>query len=387
VVPAAAITLAALWVAGVVYAVVSGSYWTVILISFLNYVVNSEFRKRLNSNISSTESAADDLDLLAIVLRIIEREHFDFDWLRKRQASLQAGGIMASTAIKRLNRINRFLENRRNMVIRSIDPFVFYTVCWTLKAESWRREFGPSIRIWLDSVGEVESITALSCYAFEHPHDVWPEFCEGGPLLEAAALAHPLLPESCAIRNDLKLGEGLQLIVLSGPNMSGKSTFVRGIGMNAVLAQCGAPVRATKLKMSRLAIGASICVLDSLQGGVSRFYAEIKRLKMISDLTRGPVPVLFLLDELLSGTNSLDRLRGSDLLVRTFVEHRAIGLITTHDLALARIPESMDGRARNYHFDDRLEDGKLRFDFKLKEGVVQTSNALRLMESIGLLKE
>jgi len=139
--------------------------------------------------------------------------------------------------------------------------------------------------------------------------------------------------------------------------------------------------------MSRLAVGASICILDSLQGGVSRFYAEIKRLKMISDLTSGPIPVLFLLDELLAGTNSHDRLQGSEMLVRTFVDHGAIGLVTTHDLALARIPESMNGQARNYHFDDHLEDGKLVFDFKLKEGVVQSSNALLLMESIGLLNQ
>lgn len=241
------------------------------------------------------------------------------------------------------------------------------------------------VRIWLDAVGEVESLAAFSCYAFEHPDDTWPEFCDDGPLFEAEMLAHPLLPEKQAVRNDIRLGGDLRLIVLSGPNMSGKSTFVRGIGINAVLGQCGAPVRARKLKMSSLAVGTSICVLDSLQGGVSRFYAEIKRLKTISDLTGGPMPVLFLLDELLSGTNSQDRLRGSEMLVRTLVEQGAIGFITTHDLALARIPESMDGKAGNYHFDDHLDDGKLRFDFKLKEGIVQTSNALRLMESIGLL--
>jgi DNA mismatch repair ATPase MutS len=161
---------------------------------------------------------------------------------------------------------------------------------------------------------------------------------------------------------------------------------VRGIGVNAVLAQCGAPVRARRLRMSRLAVGASICVLDSLQGGISRFYAEIKRLKLIADMTKGEMPVLFLLDELLSGTNSHDRLEGTEMVVRALMERNAIGIVTTHDLALARIPESMNGRARNYHFEDRVEEGKLIFDFKLKDGVVQTSNALKLMESIGLLR-
>ena len=383
-VPIVAVLLAVLWIGTVAFALAGGSYWLLILISGINIFVNSEFKKRLGDDFS-TESATDDLALLAKVLRIIEREHFNSERLMGLQKSLAAGEIAASTLIKRLDRINRFLEHESNMVIRFVNPFIFYKVLCTVWGDRWRRKYGTKVRTWLDAAGEVESIAALSCYAFEHPEDAWPEFCGEGPLFEAEMLAHPLLPEKQAVRNDVKLGEGLRLIVLSGPNMSGKSTFVRGVGINAVLAQCGAPVRARRLRMSSLAVGTSICVLDSLQGGVSRFYAEIKRLKTISDLTRARIPVLFLLDELLSGTNSQDRLRGSELLVRTLVEQGAIGFITTHDLALARIPESMDGRARNYHFDDHLENGKLRFDFKLKEGVVQTSNALRLMESIGLL--
>ena len=136
--------------------------------------------------------------------------------------------------------------------------------------------------------------------------------------------------------------------------------------------------------MSPLAVAASICILDSLSGGTSRFYAEIRRLKVAEDLAAGPVPVLFLLDELLSGTNSHDRLEGTKLIVRSLTDHGAIGIVSTHDLALAEIPESMDGRAVNCHFEDRLEDGKLIFDYKLKPGVVKTSNALELMRSIGL---
>jgi DNA mismatch repair ATPase MutS len=137
--------------------------------------------------------------------------------------------------------------------------------------------------------------------------------------------------------------------------------------------------------MSRLAVGASICVLDSLSGGISRFYAEIKRLKRISDLAQGTIPLLFLLDELLSGTNSHDRLEGTRFVLQSLLGHGAIGLITTHDLALAEIPSNMNGLATNCHFEDHLENGKLVFDFMLKPGVVQTSNALKLMQSIGLV--
>jgi len=197
-------------------------------------------------------------------------------------------------------------------------------------------------------------------------------------------LAHPLLPSAKAVRNDVKLGDGLQLMVLSGPNMAGKSTFIRSIGVNAVLAQCGAPVRAARLRMSPLQPAASICILDSLSGGVSRFYAEIHRVKLIADLTEGPVPVLFLLDELLSGTNSHDRLEGTEFVVRSFVARQAIGIVSTHDLALTAIPDELGERAVNCHFEDRFKDGQLIFDYKLKPGVVKTSNALQLMRSIGL---
>ncbi len=381
-----AIALAMLWVAGIVVAFTNSIYLPVLLLTFVNLVVNKSFTKRLGNAISGTEEATEDLDLLASVLRIMEKENFSADRMRELQRSLDGGGITASVAIRRLDRATRAMEHGANLLIRFVDPFLFYTVLCALKTESWRSQFGAMIRTWLATVGEMEALAALSCYAFEHPNDVWPEFQDDGPHFEAEMLAHPLLPEKQAVRNDVKLGDGLRLIILSGPNMSGKSTFVRGIGLNAVLAQCGAPIRAKRLRLSRLAVGASICVLDSLQGGVSRFYAEIKRLKMISDLTRGPIPVLFLLDELLGGTNSHDRLQGSELLVETFVEHGAIGLVTTHDLALTEIQQSMNGRARNYHFDDHIEDGKLVFEFKLKEGIVQSSNALRLMESIGLLK-
>ncbi len=382
-----AIVLAVLWTATVAIAFKTKFYWPVLLLSFINIFVNRSFGKRLANSIESAEEATEDLDLLASVSRIIEKQEFESDRLREYQKSLDMGGVPASAAIRRLKRITGYLEQRRNLLVAFVDPFLFYTVLCTLKAESWRRRFGRMVHALLAAVGELESLAAISCYAFEHPNDVWPQFRDDGPHFEAVMLAHPLLPEKLAVQNDVTLGGDLRLIILSGPNMSGKSTFVRGIGMNAMLAQCGAPVRAKSLTLSRLAVGASICVLDSLQGGVSRFYAEIKRLKMISDLTQGPIPVLFLLDELLAGTNSHDRLQGSELLVKTFLKQGAIGLLTTHDLALTQIPEGMNGLARNYHFDDHLEDGKLVFDFKLKEGIVQSSNALRLMESIGLLNQ
>lgn len=379
--------LALLWIASGIYGVAKESYDFFFALCVVNAGVNSYLRKTFGALIDAIEAAAKDLGLLAGVLKALEQEELRSQKLRELRAALKAGGVTPSSAVKKLDRIVNSLESRRNFLVRIFDGFIFFSAQLTLIVESWRRKFGPAIRGWLAAVGEMEALVALAGYAFEHPDHCWPEFVEVSPRFDAESLAHPLLPADKAIRNDLQLGAGLQLIVLSGPNMSGKSTFVRGIGVNAVLAQCGAPVRAKRLRMSPLAVGASICVLDSLQGGVSRFYAEIRRLKLISDMAQGPTPMLFLLDELLSGTNSNDRLAGTKYLVNALVELGAIGMVTTHDLALARIPENMDGKAQNFHFEDRLEDGRLIFDYRLKSGVVQTSNALRLMQSIGLVRD
>ena len=173
-------------------------------------------------------------------------------------------------------------------------------------------------------------------------------------------------------------------MVILGGSGSGKSTLLRTLGVNAVLAQAGAPVRAARLRLSPLAVGASIRVNDSLQGGISRFYAEILRLRQILDQTAGPRPVLFLIDEFLHGTNSHDRRIGAEALVRGLVERGAVGLITTHDLALAGIADALGERALNVHFEDRIEDGKVLFDYRMQPGVVRKSNAIELMRSVGL---
>ncbi len=182
----------------------------------------------------------------------------------------------------------------------------------------------------------------------------------------------------------MRIGGALRLMVISGSNMSGKSTFLRTLGTNVVLAQAGAPVRARRMALSPLAVGASIRVVDSLQGGISRFYAEILRLRQILDLTGGKLPVLFLIDEVLSGTNSHDRRIGAEAIVRGLVERGAAGFITTHDLALAEIAAVLGERAANVHFEDRIEDGQIIFDYIMRPGVVRKSNAIELMRSVGL---
>jgi DNA mismatch repair ATPase MutS len=232
--------------------------------------------------------------------------------------------------------------------------------------------------------GEFEALSSLAGYAFEHPADPFPDIVVSGPLVDGVALAHPLLPAARVVPNDVALGQDTRVLVVSGSNMSGKSTLLRTVGVNVVLALAGAPVRAQRMTVSPVALGATLRIQDSLQAGKSRFFAESPQPQQIVDLANGPIPVLFLLDELLAGTNSHDRRLGAAGIVQGLVDKGAIGLVTTHDLALAEVVSDLGVHARNVHFSDTFEDGQLRFDFRMREGVVRSSNALALMRSIGL---
>jgi DNA mismatch repair ATPase MutS len=250
--------------------------------------------------------------------------------------------------------------------------------------ESWRRAHGGEIARWLDAVGEIEALAALASHAYEHPADPFPEIRDEGPLFAATGLGHPLIPERDVVPNDVHLDRTRQVLVVSGSNMSGKSTLLRTVGVNTVLALAGGTVRARHLALSPLMVGATIGIHDSLKAGVSRFYAEITRLKQLTVLARDPLPVLFLLDELLHGTNSHDRKIGAEAIVRSFVARGAIGLVTTHDLALAHVAAALAPRADNVHFEDHLEHGRMVFDYRMRPGVVEKSNALALMRAVGL---
>ena len=381
----AAPVLAVAWVLSVVAWQVWGApWWLVLATTAINLGLSYRVRGHLDHAAHEAEEACADLKLLSLVLTAFERESFTSPRLLQLQARLKEGGVLPSRAIAQLNRRVEYLESAHNLFVRVLDPVIFYRLQFVFATERWRRRCGSSLRVWLETVGDLEALAALGGYTYEHPEDVFPEFADQAPCFEAEGLAHPLVPSTRAVSNDLRLNRDLQLMIVSGPNMAGKSTFLRAIGVNAVLAQSGAPVRAVRLKLSPLTVTASICVLDSLEGSISRFYAEIHRLKQIMDLTSGRAPVLFLLDELLSGTNSHDRLIGTRSFVRKLVEQGAVGLVSTHDLALTAIPQQIGSRAINCHFEDHLEEERLAFDYKLYPGIVQTSNALALMRSIGL---
>jgi hypothetical protein len=382
------------WLAGrvgllaVVSAALLGLGWTIRLRALVKPVL------------VDAERRAGELKLLALLLARLERESFTAPLLVELRRALETssasdgdGGAVArarplppSRRVAQLARLVDLLDARRNQIMAILTAPLLWSAQFALAIEVWRRRFGPAVARWLAAVGEIEALVALATYAFEHPSLPFPTVVDGGggPRFEADALAHPLLPAATRVPNDVALGSDARLLIVSGSNMSGKSTLLRTVGANVVLALAGAPVCARRLTLSPLAIGATLRIHDSLQEGRSRFYAEITRLRQIVDLAGAPIPVLFLLDELLSGTNSHDRRVGAEAIIRGLLDRNAIGIATTHDLALTEMAASLGPRAANVHFEDELRDGKMAFDYRMRAGVVQKSNALALMRAVGL---
>jgi hypothetical protein len=340
----------------------------------VNSCVMFGYRKIVAQVTGALEHPAQDLSLFSSVVARIEKERFESPLLARLRGELGTEGHPASQRIARLNRLVELIDSRDNLFVRLLEPVVLWTPQLVFAAEAWRARSGAYVGRWVAATGEIEALASLAGYAFEHPEDPFPQFTDEASVFEAGALAHPLLVHG--VPNDVRLDASQPLLLVSGSNMSGKSTLLRAVGVNTVLALAGAPVRAKSLRIAPLNTGASLRVVDSLQEGSSRFYAEITRIRHILDLPR---PVLFLLDELLHGTNSHDRRIGAEGIVRALLARGAIGLVTTHDLALADIPG-----ASNIHFEDRIEDGKMIFDYRLREGIVEHSNALDLMRAVGL---
>ena len=381
--------LGAGWMAGMLPAAPAALSAAVVLIA--TQVLNS----RTTTIVDAVGGPDAHLALLADLARVFEQEfaagtpRIASPLLRALHDRLVVDGRSASRQIARLGRLVRVLSWQHNLVFTPIAYALLWRPQFAGAIEAWRRRNGPHIAAWISALADLEALGALATHAYDHPERPFPRITapDPGPSYIATALGHPLLP-GC-VPNDVHLGGaaatiGPRLMVLSGSNMSGKSTLMRTVGVNAVLALAGAPVCATALTLSPLVLGATLRIQDSLVAGTSRFYAEVKRLRQLVDLARGPVPLLFLIDEILAGTNSHDRRLGAISVLKGLVNLGAIGIASTHDLALTDVVNEMPDLALNYHFQDDMKNGVLTFDYGLRTGVVQHSNALALMRAVGL---
>jgi MutS domain V len=407
------------------YLAVTSVWWPLSAVLVMHTVALLRFRGEMNTILSTREPgiAADfvadvlthrsrDLDAVADLLTLLERARFEGSRLVLLHSRLTGAGLPASRIIRRLHRLSEILEWHKNTAALPLGLFLYGAYTGqngmlalalivsgvlllvrphvALAVERWRSRYGHRVRIWVETIAQFEAFSSLAAYRYEHEDDPFPEIVAGdagtraGALFEAVQLGHPLLPRATMVRNDVRLAAESRLLVVSGSNMSGKSTLLRTVGINVVMALAGAPVRAVSLRLSPLAVGATLRIQDSLLEGRSRFYAEITRIRTLADIAAGPVPLLFLLDELFHGTNSHDRLLGAQGVLASLLDRGAIGLITTHDLALTAIAEELAPRALNVHFEDWFEGGAIRFDYRMKPGPVTRSNALALMRAVGL---
>jgi hypothetical protein len=362
--------------------------WAPLIVALAALAVQGLIDWRLRERVRAADRAVaghgPDLELLAAVLERFEREPAGSPLLDRLFANLATDGVRPSRVVRRLRIWVDLLDSRRNQFFAPFALASMWGVHCALAIEAWRARHGGAVGAWLAAIGQLEALCSLAGYAWEHPADVYPTLEEGKARFEAEALGHPLIPEARCVRNDVALGGATRVLMVSGSNMSGKSTLLRAVGTNALLAQAGAPVRASRLRLSHLSLGATLLIRDSLQEGTSRFYAELVRLRDIVRIAGEPIPLLFLLDEILHGTNSHDRRLGAAAVVRGLVQRGAIGLVTTHDLALSEMVDDPEVHAVNVHFEDRLEDGTMVFDYRMRPGVVRTSNALALMRTLGL---
>ena len=370
------------WVAGLVP-------WSLILVPYISCVsLALYFRFRILDTSQAIDRADSGLRPLLRLLKLIEQQQFQSELLNSITLRLQSAGQPASMAIDRLHRLSLgFDAIMRNQFVAPLAPTLGLNVLLFDRAERWRQQHGHNVPGWFEAVGEFEALLSLSTYAIEHPAHPWPTIEANGPVFEAKALGHPLLSQDRCVRNDLKFGREVQLLVISGSNMAGKSTLLRSVGVNAVLALTGAPVCAKALTISILHLGSVLRTVDSLRDGKSLFFAALERLKLVATLADNQPPVLFLLDELLAGTNSHDRRIGAEAVIRRLLAAGAFGIVTTHDLALTEIAEKLAPRATNLHFRDVLVGGTLQFDHTLRPGIVDRGNALALMRGLGLIAD
>jgi hypothetical protein len=319
------------------------------------------------------------------ILKVAEEMPAVAPALEALQKRLNVTGSRPSVELARLELWASLFEVRaQGLVHLIINVILLWDANVLLRLENWALRAGKRTREWLVAIGELEALASLATMRAIDTSSTMPELADDGAI-EAVALAHPLLLESARVANDITIdGPGTALVV-TGSNMAGKSTLLRAIGVNVVLALAGGPVSAARMRVPAVRLRASMRIADSLQHGASYFQAELSRLRTVIEDADASPPILFLLDELLRGTNARARHRGARAVVLHLLARRAMGIVATHDIALSELEDELNGRVRNLHFTDVLgKDGEMTFDYLLRPGVVKTSNALRLLAMAGV---
>lgn len=321
------------------------------------------------------------LEKYARLLSVLEKNTFQSQQLQALSEEARAAG----TSVKELSSLVNALDARMNSMMNMlVNSTLLYDLQCVYRLEKWKAHHGHQLEQWLDAVIKTEVLCSWATFAYNHPHFTYAEIDNNKLSLSAQALGHPMIQQDCVV-NDVLIGKDQRIQIITGANMAGKSTFLRSIGVNLVLALTGAPVCAKNFQCSIVHLRTGMRAADSLKDHQSYFYAELNRLKSIMDELQLDKPLLILLDEILKGTNSTDKLSGSIALVKQLIPHPCLALIATHDLALGDLENLHPDAIKNFCFEANIENDQLSFDYKLKTGLAQKMNATFLMKKMGII--
>jgi ABC-type multidrug transport system fused ATPase/permease subunit len=348
-------------------------------------LVNRSMKKKRQRLYSLLSRYAKILTAYSRIMTELEKEDFSCEKLEELRRELFVHDLPASLYIKKMSTILAYFDLRQSREFHVLfNNLLFWDLHCVYRIERWKKRVGSAVREWFDVIGNFDALSSLANAFFNNPDWTMPEITESEFKFEADSIGHPLIPREENVHNDLTLRGKGSILIVTGPNMAGKTTFLKTLGVNIVLALAGAPVCARRFVIFPLKVYTSMKVVDSLDKKLSLFYAELQRLKMIMDAILRKEPVFFLIDEMLKGTNESDRHKGAIALIRQLVENKADGVLATHDLELTELEREYPAAVANYHFDGYIEGDKLLFDYILRDGICQSSNALELMKKVGI---
>ena len=356
-------------------------YPLVILFFFIAFTIT----KAINSEYLQLNKIVPELETLQNSIRWIENKSFHSDLMNQLKNNFKSETDKASASIKDLKKILERFDYRFNPLVHiPLNTFFLWDLQQITTLEKWKSGNIRTVSVWFNALADTEALVTIATLAFNHPDWSYPSLSTEQGVFFADNLGHPLIPIEKRVVNSFATAGEKQLCLITGSNMAGKSTFLRSIGVNMVLAMMGAPTCCRQLKVSPVKVISSMRVNDNLEENTSTFYAELKKLKQIIDAVNNHENVFFLLDEILRGTNSADRQIGSIALIKQLIRQNATGLIATHDLELAKLSSEFPDNLHNYHFDVQVKNEDLYFDYKLKRGVCTSMNASLLMKKIGI---
>lgn len=357
------------------------SFYLPLLILVLNTLILRSVFVAAGDITEKTSKSVKGLKAYKAMIGQIESETFQAETLKNIQHSFDREDLQASREIKKLQIIVDNLQARNNAYYWLLNVIFIFDIYWLLKLEKWKVLKEKDISIWLDSISDFEVLSSLSGFHYSNPSYSFPEIASVPHKLSAISVGHPLIKNAKRVNNDFSM-EG-KIAIITGSNMAGKSTFLRTVGCNVVLALMGAPVCASAMTVSLGQVFTSMRTEDNLEENVSSFYAELKRLKQLISMVGEGIPVLFMLDEILKGTNSKDRHIGATALIKQLNEGNASGFVSTHDVELGQLEGKLQG-LKNYSFNSEIINDEIIFDYKIQAGVCKGFNASKLMEKMGI---